>query len=84
MSSGTAGSSLSGPPAINMRGQVLEHWSVLRQAWSRRSRAHWVCRCTCGAEQTIGGTELRAMARRGPVPCKACGQGGTQSGVAPA
>lgn len=76
-----AGPSLSGPVAINMRGQVLEHWTVLRQSWSRRSRAHWVCRCTCGAEQTIGGTELRSMARRGPVPCNACRRGGTPGGV---
>lgn len=76
--------SLSGPVAINMRGQVLEHWTVLRQSWSRRSRVHWICRCTCGAEQTIGGTELRSMDRRGPVPCKACGQGSAQSGEAAA
>ena len=71
-----------GPVAINMVGQSLAHWTVLRQAWSRRSRAHWICVCECGAQRTIGGTDLRSMARRQPILCTACGRGNRDADVA--
>jgi len=64
-----------GPAPIDMTGQTIGHWTVLRQTWSRRDRAQWLCQCTCSAEAVIAGTRLRAMGRRGMDPCRACGTG---------
>ncbi len=63
------------PPPIDMGGSQVGHWLVKYQAPSHRSRAQWLCVCTCGAERVFSGTGLRAMKRRGVEPCRRCGRG---------
>lgn len=46
---------------IDMTGQTIGRWTVLRRSESviDGRRAAWVCRCACGTERPIPGTSLR-------------------------
>lgn len=48
------------PRIINMAGQSIGHWSVLCQAGNTpRGGALWLCRCNCGTERAVIGSDLR-------------------------
>lgn len=64
------------PPAINMVGQPVGEWTVLRrarldeiEARANRSQAFWLCRCSCGREKAIRGQALR---NGESTRCRAC------------
>lgn len=45
---------------IDMTGKKCGRWTVLRQGKTdRRKRIHWTCRCECGTERDVEGTNLR-------------------------
>lgn len=44
----------------NLTGQAFGDLVVLRQAASIARKAHWTCRCVCGAECTVRGAHLIA------------------------
>jgi len=50
--------------AIEMAGKRFGHWLVLSRAPQNRSsygrQALWNCRCDCGAERVVAGSELRS------------------------
>lgn len=47
-------------PLIDMTGQRVGHWLVLRQSSARNRRgAIWTCRCSCGTERDVFGFMLR-------------------------
>jgi hypothetical protein len=49
-----------GTPIKNMTGQRFGRWLVLRCAGTIRNKVRWVCRCDCGTEKIVAGTNLRA------------------------
>lgn len=49
------------PPYIDMVGRVFGSLTVLSCAgWDRKGQATWHCRCACGREVTVIGTNLRS------------------------
>jgi hypothetical protein len=43
-----------------MTGVVCGHLTVLRRAASARGKVRWVCRCSCGNEVTVIGSDIRS------------------------
>jgi hypothetical protein len=49
-----------GRSCVPMAGFSFGEWTVLYRAGSdTRGRATWVCRCSCGVERVVRGTDLR-------------------------
>lgn len=49
------------PKKIDLTGQVFGRWSVIRQNGNRAGGAAlWLCRCVCGTERTVAGSDLRS------------------------
>lgn len=47
------------PPGIDLRGKTYGQWTVLDQPPVRRNNHwYWQCRCTCGTEKQVSGTNL--------------------------
>lgn len=61
-----------GKPAIDMTGQTVDGWYVIRRAAADGRTARWLCRHVCSAagERYIYGDVLRGG--RAPKYCKAC------------
>ena len=51
---------------IDMTGKVINRLTVLRFQEKRDGRAYWLCKCSCGNETIINGTQLR---RNPPQSC---------------
>ena len=70
----------SNPRKINMAGQQFGLWHVLKQSGNRKGGAAlWLCKCACGSERTVAGSDLRsaksvscgcAKRRTEPLPAK--------------
>jgi hypothetical protein len=43
-----------------MRIAAETRWTVLRPAESRGARDYWLCRCACGKEREVNGSDLRS------------------------
>lgn len=49
----------------DLAGRQFGEWTVLQKAdQSYRGNARWVCRCSCGVERTVTGTNLRSGCSR--------------------
>lgn len=44
---------------IDITGKTYNQLTVLKQVESRNESAYWLCRCTCGVEKVVQGTNLR-------------------------
>lgn len=48
------------PNPIDLTGQTFGKWHVLEAAGStKRGKRLWLCKCDCGTERTVNGTDLR-------------------------
>jgi hypothetical protein len=45
---------------VDITGQRFGRWLVIEQSGHKGIKLSWKCKCDCGAERNIGGTELRA------------------------
>lgn len=54
---------------VDMTGQVIQGWTVLREAKGSTGNVRWECQHSCGAEQIIAGIKLRSAP---PKFCDAC------------
>ena len=48
-----------GATAMEMLNKTFGRWTVIRRAPSRRNRDYWLCRCVCGKEREVNGSDLR-------------------------
>lgn len=49
-----------GTPIKEMTGQRFNRWLVIRLVGSIRGKVRWLCRCDCGTEKIVAGTDLRS------------------------
>jgi hypothetical protein len=45
---------------LDITGQVFGNLTAIRPSHMEKGRAHWLCRCDCGAERTVGVAWLRS------------------------
>lgn len=45
---------------IDMTGQKINHWTVLKRVANKDGRAYWLCECDCGKQKEVSGKSLRA------------------------
>ncbi len=45
---------------IDLTGQTFNRWTVIRRAESRSGKTVWFCRCACGTERIVVGSDLVA------------------------
>jgi hypothetical protein len=62
-----------GRPATDMTGLVVGKYTVLHRVDNRRTQAYWLCRCECGRECEVRGTDLRTRSSG----CDECHNTGT-------
>lgn len=48
-----------GKPLVDLSGNQIGYWTVLRRAENKGGHAQWFCRCKCGNEKVIVGIVLR-------------------------
>lgn len=49
------------PKKIDLTGQLFGRWTVISQNGNRKGGAAlWLCRCVCGEEKNVSGTDLRS------------------------
>jgi len=62
---------------IDLTGQTFGRWTVLHRCLNRsypgRCRTYWRCRCVCGTEKEVSGSNLRNKTSPG---CLSCGRSG--------
>jgi hypothetical protein len=62
-----------GRPRADITGKIFGSWEVLNYSHqSEQKRAYWLCRCVCGEEKKISGTDLRTGVKS---KCPSCSDG---------
>jgi len=54
---------------LELTGMIIGKWTVLSECERRRGQTHWVCRCECGTEAVVAGSELNHGRSR---QCRGC------------
>jgi hypothetical protein len=45
---------------MDLTGQVIGKWTVLKRVIVNAKHPHWLCKCNCGVEKVVSGTHLKS------------------------